>query len=55
MAEFVRAQIFGTTFEITSRLVTTADEFWGYAEENIQICGSTTRGNGRLRPCLVCS
>lgn len=25
MAEFVRAQIFGTTFEITSRLVTLCD------------------------------
>ena len=62
MAEFVRAQIFGTTFEITSRFVARersgARAAMGGADvsaDTKQVHRPATCGNGRLRACLVCS
>lgn len=64
MAEFVRAQIFGTTFEITSRLVAREcghNEAMERADittelealTTVQIHRSSTRRHGRLRAGMV--
>lgn len=56
MAEFVRAQIFGTTFEITSRYLSPRSRTLRRDCAMLtleQIHRPTTRGNGSLWPCLV--
>jgi hypothetical protein len=54
MAEFVRAQIFGTTFEITSRYEYKYWETAGFPQLTVdQIHRSATRGHGSIWPRLV--
>lgn len=54
MAEFVRAQIFGTTFEITSRYEATIGSGSGILRLTVdQVHRSATRGHGSIWSGLV--
>lgn len=53
MAEFVRAQIFGTTFEITSRYCRRSMRFHDPSLTLIKVHRPAARGHGRLWPRLV--
>ena len=56
MAEFIRAQIFGTTFEITSRYEAISDDFFfalSLSLTALQVYRPATGGNGGFWTRLV--